>query len=546
MTTPFPQLTDVTGISAEAYVQAETYVMALLKESFPTRAFGYGTALYWHCVVPAAVAVATMQTNAELVGSSLSLKWIRDNPSLVNDELAAAILSNYYHAPYAGNKASGTVAIVVSEQAPYSVAVGTVFTYQGVNYAATQAVFAQVSEAEVIDTGDRLLTARNDGTWQFLVPVEAESVGASAFVASGVELTMPAPTTNFVKAVAISDISGGQDAASVKEAATEVPQTFAAQSFSGRLEVAALIAAEFPGTKTAVIGMGDPEQWRDTHNLLRVQTGGMVDLYEATQTSLGSETLEVVATLLSSTAKTWEFTLPREVCAGVYAVNSVVPLGDTRSSLVIASTQRSISIPATGYRPLIVDPAEAAFSAYQALTVRFTDTYSDHTGLVPGATRTYAVEVLNMPLIKEISDFLAAGRTTSADNVLVRAAVPCVTRIALAIRLLDSDSLTDAEIASMKQAIVAKVASRGFGYGVLSSSIIVDAVHDYISGRSDVGANTVTLRGDVYAPTGERMVLEGAEIRIPDEPSKMVTKNNTVFLTDVSRVDISFLPVEVS
>jgi hypothetical protein len=151
-----------------------------------------------------------------------------------------------------------------------------------------------------------------------------------------------------------------------------------------------------------------------------------------------------------------------------------------------------------------------------------------------------------MPLIKEISDFLAAGRTTSADNVLVRAAVPCVTRIALAIRLLDSDSLTDAEIASMKQAIVAKVASRGFGYGVLSSSIIVDAAHDYISGRSDVGANTVTLRGDVYAPTGERMVLEGAEIRIPDEPSKMVTKNNTVFLTDVSRVDISFLPVEVS
>jgi hypothetical protein len=126
----------------------------------------------------------------------------------------------------------------------------------------------------------------------------------------------------------------------------------------------------------------------------------------------------------------------------------------------------------------------------------------------------------------------------------VRAAVPCVTQISLQVRLLDSDSLTDTEIADMKQAIVGKVAARGFGYGVLSSSIIVDAVHNYISGRSDVGANTVTLRGDIYAPTGEILVLEGQEIRIPNEPSKMVTKNNTIFLTDVSRIDIAVMTVE--
>ena len=544
MTNPFPTLTSLDQVSPATYGQAEAYVMALLAENFPDRDFSYGRALYWHVVVPAAVATAAMEINAGIMGASLSLKWVRDNPESTDEALATALLSNYYQVLGAGAKSVGTLAIVVSENAPYSIAKDTVFTAYGTRYLATSAVFAQTSAAEVQDSTDRLLTPRADGSFQFLVPVESEFVGVATFAPQGTLFTIENPPPNFITVTAASDISGGSNATAVKDIAATLPQAFAAQTFGGRAHIQALIASAFPGTTTAVVGMGDPEQWRDTHNLLQIQTGGMVDLYVTTQSSAGTEIREITATLLDPVAKTWEFVIPRDLAAGIYAVLSVLPPGDTRAPLPVLAQERSISLPLTGYRPLIEVPAETAFSAYQAMTVRFTDTYGDHIGLSAGATRPYDVSVLLMPLIREINDFLVAGGLTKADNVLVRAAVPCLTRISLVVRLLDSDSLTAGEISAMKQAIVNKVAARGFGYGVLSSSIIVDAVHDYLSGRSDVGSNTVTLRGDIYPPSGQVMVLEGSEIRIPEAPWQMVTKNNTVFLTDVSRIDISLVPVE--
>jgi hypothetical protein len=53
----------------------------------------------------------------------------------------------------------------------------------------------------------------------------------------------------------------------------------------------------------------------------------------------------------------------------------------------------------------------------------------------------------------------------------------------------------------------------------------------------------VSLRGDIVAPTGESLFIEGQEIRIPEDPTRKVTKNTTVFLTNASLIDISVIPV---
>jgi hypothetical protein len=543
-TPPFPELTTLAAVSTEAYLQAEAYILGLLAARFPDKDFKKGTSLYWNVVVPAAASFAALRTTASAMGASLTLKGLQENVDTVDEALAAAILSNYYQTAKNGTPSAGTVVVVVSSESTYALASGTVFLSGGLQYITSSPVFVRLTSGEVQTTEDRLLTARTDGNYQFTVPVASSDVGVKTFLPLGTALTMQDPPANFVSAAAASDISGGTDTQSIKDVIAQIPPSFAAQTFGSRTNTAAMIAEAFPNTKVASIGFGDPQQQRDTHNLLQIQTGGMVDLYVATQGSVASEIKQYTGVLLDPVAKTWQIQIPAEDTPGLYAVNGVVPAGSSSASMPILVKTRGISVPTTGYLPLITTPAEAAFSAYQSYRFTFTDTLSSHVGLIAGDTKTYDVEVLSMPLVKDIQDFLIQGRMTKADNVLVRGAVPCITRISMVVRLLDADTLTDDEVLQIKTAIINRVQTIGFGYGVLSSSIIMDAVHDYLSGRSDVGATTVTLRGDIYAPSGETLVLGGQEIRIPEDPARMVSKINTVFLTDISRIDIQLTAVE--
>lgn len=543
-TPPFPELTTLEAVSTEAYLQAEAYILGLLAARFPDRDFKKGTSIYWNVVVPAAAAFAALRTTATAMGTSLTLKGLQENVDTVDEALATAILSNYYQSARAGTPSVGTVVVVVSTESTYAVAAGTVFTSSGIQYVVTVPIYVRLTSGEVQESGDRLLTARADGNYQFTVPVQSSDIGVNTFLPLGTPLAMQDPPANFVSAAAASDISGGTDTQSIKDVITQIPKAFAAQTFGSRTNTAAMIAEAFPGTKVASIGFGDPEQQRDTHNLLRIQTGGMVDLYVATQGSVASEVKRYTGVLLDAVAKTWQIVIPAEDTYGLYVVSGVVPADSTASTLPLLVKTRNVSAPTTGFIPLITEPAEAAFSAYQGYQFTFTDTISQHAGLLAGATADYDVTVLSMPLVKDIQDYLIQGRMTKADNVLVRGAVPCVTRISMVVRLLDSDTLTDEEVLSMKTAIITRVQAIGFGYGILSSSIIMDAVHNYLSGRSDVGATTVTLRGDIYAPNGDTLILDGQEIRIPDDPVRMVSKGNTVFLTDTSRIDIQFTAVE--
>lgn len=543
-TPPFPELTTLDAVATDVYLQAEAYILALLAARYPDLDFKKGSSLYWVVTVPAAAAFAALRTTATTMGSSLTLKGLQENAATVDEALATAVLSNYYQEARSGTPSSGTVVVVVSSESTYAVAAGTVFTSGGVEYVTTVPVYVKLTSGEVQETNDRLLTARTDGNYQFTVPVESSVVGVSTFLPLGTALAMTDPPANFVSAAAASDISGGTDTQSIKDVIVQIPKAFAAQTFGSRTNTAAMLAEAFPGTKVASIGFGDPEQQRDTHNLLQIQTGGMVDLYVATQGSVASEVKRYTGVLLDPVAKTWQIQVPAEDAYGLYAVSGVVPADSSAETMPLLVKTRGVSVPTTGYIPIITTPAEAAFSAYQSYSFTFTDTLSQHSGLIAGDTQDYDVTVLSMPLVKDIQDYLVQGRLTKADNVLVRGAVPCVTRISMVVRLLDSDTLTDEEILAMKTAIINRVQAIGFGYGVLSASIIMDAAHDYLSGRSDIGATTVTLRGDIYAPSGETLVVSGQEIRIPEDPVRMVSKSNTVFLTDISRMDIEFTAVD--
>jgi hypothetical protein len=151
-----------------------------------------------------------------------------------------------------------------------------------------------------------------------------------------------------------------------------------------------------------------------------------------------------------------------------------------------------------------------------------------------------------MPLISDIDDFLTdVSRVDIGTDLLVRAAVPCVTNISMLIRLLDGDYEDQIDQDGLKEALISRIYGLGFGYGILSVSNVMDIAHDFLTGRSDVGGTTVTLRGEIIAPTGDLLrFTDGREIRIPDRSDLLVTPRTTVFLTDASRIDIQFTRID--
>lgn len=540
-------LANLDGIDSDVYEQAEAYINQLMTEAYPDRNFGRGSTMYWALVHPSAQLSAVELENARLITTSLLLKAMRDNPELVDEELATLALSNYYITPADASNAAGTLTVVVNDAATYVIPAGTTFVANGLRYQTLQAYYAYVDEDQVTQGNDRLLEQRSDGNWQFTLPVQAEDSGVSYFLPQGSALTMRNAPPAVVSVAAASDISGGTDAEDLTDVIARIPDTLAVEDFGSRQNIRALIAANFPNTKTSVIGMSDAELHRDTHNLAGIANGGMTDVYVATQASIGTRVIEVSATLVNSAAKLWRMVIPLSELPGMYAVESLVPAGSTADTPLRPDTVvRGFWLPTGDYQPILENGMEAAFSAYQTIELTFVDRLTNHAELAAGATQDYDVTVFDMPLLDDINDFLTDGdRVAPTTNVLVRGAVPCVTTISMRIRLLDSEFESDIDVQGLRGALINRIYSLGFDYGVLSVSHVMEVAHDYISGRSDVGATTVTLRGEILAPSGDRLRLsDGQEITIPDRPDIQVTPRNTMFLTDSSRIDIQFTRVE--
>lgn len=546
MANDIQQLTDLKNIDSSSFEQSEAYIQQILTETFPDRDYTVGTTLYWNVVVPLAAGAAALLTNGRLIQASLYLDNIRANPELATEEMASLLLKNYFVEAESGTRSTGQVEIVVSSLSSYVIQSGTQFTFDGLTYETTQTIYAYTSASQVTQANDRLVQPKSDGNYRFLVPVQASAIGASYFVRKGSVLSLSSAPRSFVKSVAASDISGGTDDESFSDLAARVPTTFAGQTFGSESNISSLVTGQFPGSKVSVTGMGDQEMLRDKHNILGVSTGGMQDVWVATQTNAAKAQYTWTATLVNTVSKLWRLTVPASDVPGVYVALEVYPEGSDQSGISISSQSRGYSLPTSGYKPIVESGAEAAFSKYQTLTIEFVDNVSNHAGLSAGDTASYDVTVLEMPLIEDISNFFVTNKYFHrASNTLVRGAVPCVVSISAVVRLLDSDFEQSISLAQLKSEIITRVYSLGFDYGVLSSSLIHDVIHDYLTGRSNVASTEMVLQGDIYAPNGEKLILRSDnELRIPSEPAKQVTPRTTVFLVDSDSIDISFERVE--
>lgn len=544
-----PLVTDLSGVDQDVYTQAEIYIRELLQEQFPDRNLGVGRAFYWQQVVPNALLAAAHVENVKNILDSTYLANLRANPELATDELVDLTLANYFVSRRTGSNASGTVAVIATVKKNYTIQAGTLITNGTHSFEVPETLYVYTSEGQVVNANDRFLKPREDGRYQFTAPVIAVEEGPASFTRAGTLMSLESAVSGIETVVAVSDISGGVSTETTKDLISRIPTSLAAQVFAAENQTAALIDSEFPGTLVSMTGMDDPEMHRDKVNLTGISSGGMVDIWCATSASAAIDTVQATATLVNASSRIWEAQVPSSVLRsayGVVAVRNADASADTPSYDLVTQI-RGFSIPeGLTRKPRIFTGMDAAFSQYQTIRVQFVDTTKPAGNYPLGSTAEYDLEVLGMPLIDEIADFMQSpGRLDRATDVLVRGAVPCLVDIDMTVRLLDGDFAEDLDVGQIKAAIVDAVASIGFDYGVLSTSRIQDAVHDYLTGRSDVSSTRTTLTGTVLAPSGDILSLNSEqELKIPDLPERQVTKRTAVFVTDASRITITFTRVE--
>ena len=171
--------------------------------------------------------------------------------------------------------------------------------------------------------------------------------------------------------------------------------------------------------------------------------------------------------------------------------------------------------------------------------MRFTDTDTPRAGLTANTSKArYAVTTVGMPLIAELQDFLTSRdvRARGADT-LVKAAVPCFTKISFQIRVEANTPVTAEVELAMKQAIVKAVSAVGFS-GQLHASLVTNAAQQFLTGRQAIGE--IDMFGRIRRPDGTLTYVRNSEIlTIVADNERLVTGRTVSFLVGINDISIS-------
>ena len=393
----------------------------------------------------------------------------------------------------------------------------------------------------------RLITRRTDGYYMFVVDVVAENPGTQYYVRkdTAFDAVDPSPS-GLITAYAYQDFNLGSNTQTNEELVNEVKNGIAAQVFSGRAHIEALLKQTLPAlAATSIIGFGDAEMLRDRHNLFAISTGGKADIYARTQAIPQEIRLVKSAILVDLPTKTWQVTLARDDAPGFYVVDAVLHTDDVEGigSLAISSEVRGLDMTPTDdeFVPDVQNLVEGGYSRYQTEVLQFVDPDTD--GSV--TTQDYAVYVTYMPNLVTLQDLAVDrdGRNPQADY-LVRSPVPAFCAVNLTVKHLASVAAPVA--ADIQTAVATRVNALGYGMGKLPASIIFDAVHEVIGhGPSVMVVAPLDMSCNIVKPGGGTVFIRSAdELVAPYLPLEAVTSRTLAFYLDPDDVVVTIEQVD--
>jgi hypothetical protein len=549
-------ITGLLSLDQDQVDQAEQQLIEALQEAFPEADLRGGVLDDVVLHLGAVIQAAFRQRVVDPLRRSSSLLAIAQDPTLADDDTVDRVLSNFLIARQPGEAAAGQITVIFDSPAPATIPAGAVYTAGAARFASTAAWAGRVDAATVSSDTDRVLRPMGDGTYAMTVPVTALEAGSSGTLRRGTRLVPEVRPPHFVAAYAEGDFSGGYDPESNADLLRRLQEGIAAKAWSNRVTIDAMIRAQAPFARvlqTSVVGAGDPEMIRDRHTIFPVSLFGRCDLYARTAALPLSVTLEVECTLVSRTAQaapcpvasTWQFSLGRDVVPGFYLVDRVAPPGasPSDSGYAIVDDVRGIDTSGGAWAPDIEDWTEAAYSPYQATTIRFVDTDTPTEDLVEGTSRAiYAVSVLAMPQLAELQAFIG-GRDVRGPggDVLVKAPIPCFLSVGFDVRKRATVTVPDVGI--IAAAVASWVNTRGFA-GQLHASGVAAVATAFLPDGAALSA--IDLFGRIRRPDGTWSHVRSDEVLVvPHEPWAMVGPRTVAFILDPVDVAISVVDVEM-
>lgn len=533
-------------------VQQMLDVMAqLMQERHPEvdlkRGVFHDLVLYFNSVLNAAV-----QENVERVFQSQSLLQIIRNPALANNDAVDRVLSNFNIVRGQGQPAAGLVTFVFLLPLQVAILEGDTYLAEGITFqpARTFTILppfdADGTPTVPRDDGERRMIPVGDGTFAVTLPFVATTPGAAGNIRRGTQLAASRIPGNVAEAFAASDFTGGREPRTNEEYLTLLSAGLAAKTIGGRRSYEAFIR-NFPVYSgllhCSVLGCGDAEQQRDQHGLFPISGGGKVDLYLQTTGApqLIDHNLEATYVGEGENGTIWQVAINREAAPGFYDVVRVSAVTDvTSNGYEIIDDVRGVDTAQISYVPDIAYAYEAAYSRYQTAVIRFEDSDKLSAGLTLNQSKAvYRVTTRGLPLIGDIHDTLTSrDNRPRATDLLVKAAVPCFTRISFVIKTESNETISDATITNIKKAVVAAVNNVGFS-GRLHASLISTAAHKFLTGRQAIGE--IDMFGRIRRPDGTYAYLRnGVALTVPNDPTRLVTGRTVIFTTDVDNVSISY------
>lgn len=503
-----------------------------------TRGVFHDLVLYFNATLNASV-----QENIDRIMQSKSLLQIGANPALAEPELVDQVLSNYNLARDGGQRAVGEATIVFSLPVSTAISQNITFSADGVEFRPTQTFVALPPGSAANSPGEVEMIAVGNGTYAANILLQAVAIGVAGNIRRGTELIPDFMTNNTREAFAAVDFVSGAEPATNAEYLARLSSGLAAKTIGGRASYAAAIRSQaaFVGVPhLSILGCGDPEQHRDQHSLFPISGGGRIDIYCQTHYAAQEKEhlLEAVYIGEGTVGTRWQVILERDTAPGFYEVTRIVkPLDKTSTGYAIVLDDRGHDLGELDYVPDVTSPAESAYSRYQTAVIQFEDTDTPSAGLVVNSSRAYyTVTTVSLPLIDDIQDYLGDREVRNrGTDVLVKAAVPCFTKISFTIRKEANTVTIDTD--AIKRALVEEIQKVGFS-GQLHSSIINGVTHRYLSGRQAVSA--IDMFGRIRRPDGSiEYIRDNTLLQIPDDPGRMVTGRTTVFLVGPDDISIS-------
>ena len=541
-----PQALD--ALSAELVAASIDEVSQRIAEDNPTldvsRGVFYELLVYYHALL--ATRLDTLINDYRRARSLLALE---QDPDLADTDLVDDVLSNFRLERKAGTAATGSVAIILSNDITVTLGRNTFFQAQGLRYRTTQVYSAKAEAAQVNTATDRLITPTADGRYMFTLEVEALATGAEYNIEKNTLVVPVNPPPAYVTSYAVTDFSSGTTAETNTAVLKRLQEGIAAKTLSNRVTMAAFlrnIDAYSRIVGTSIIGCGDAEMFRDKHSIFPVALGGRVDWYVRSEYLPTTVQKTITAVRLSENTiagqPIWQFSISRDTAPGFYEVRAIRPKNAAviAGKLLLVSDTRGYDLGTDDFVPDIISATEAAYSRYQTAVIKFADTTQDAATYSAGATLEYDADIQYMPLIMEVQNTVNSRdiRHHGAD-CLIKAPVPCFVQISFTVYKQSNETAPD--VAAIQLAVSSAINAVGF-VGRVYASKIQDVVHGFLPTNSSVGA--IDIFGRIRYPDGSNKYLRNSEfIQIPDAPESLVTYRTTQFFC---RAEDVFVTIETA